>query len=150
VTYGGASVVGIAVRTSNAAEADPAKGRIGALWMRFHSEDIPGQITGKKLPVTPIGVYSNYEGDDKGRYRLMAGAAVDTGTTPPAGMELAIVPAGRYLMFQAEGPMPSIVIETWKEVWSHFSNAPAEVRAFTVDFERYPGPTSVEVYISIR
>jgi predicted transcriptional regulator YdeE len=150
VMYGGATVVGIDVRTSNAAEAEPGKGKIGALWGRFHGEDVLGKIPGKKLPVIPMGVYTDYAGDASGEYRLMAGTAVEAGTTPPAGMATAIVPAGRYLMFEAEGPMPNVVGETWQAVWSHFSSASAETRAYTVDFELYPGPTSVQIHISVK
>jgi len=150
VRYEGAVVVGIDIATTNAAESDPARAKIGGLWARFRQEDVLGQIPGKIAPAMPMGVYTDYESDDTGRYRLLAGAAVAKGTRPPAGLAQAVVPAGPYLLFRGEGELPTSVIETWKAIWAYFATPGHEVRAYTTDFERYPGPRDVEIYVSVR
>jgi predicted transcriptional regulator YdeE len=150
VTHEGATVLGIGVVTSNAAEANPARGKIAGLWTRFYQDDLLQKIPGKKNPAVPLAVYSDYESDQTGEYRLIAGAAVDPGVSTPEGMLRATIPAGNYLLFEAEGDMPSVVIETWKTVWSHFLEPSGHVRAYATDFEMYPAQRAVEIYISIK
>jgi predicted transcriptional regulator YdeE len=152
VTHTGTTVVGIGVVTSNAAEGDPATGQIGRLWTRFHQENVLDKIPGKKIPAAPVAVYTDYESDHTGAYRLIVGAAVldDSRTAIPEGLRRAVIPAGTYLMFEAQGDMPSVVVETWQAIWSHFSDRPSHVRAYATDFEMYPAPNAVEIYISIR
>ena len=103
VTHEEATVLGIAVVTSNATEANPAKGKIAGLWTRFDQEDLLSKISGKKTPVVPLGVYTNYESDHTGQYQLMAGAVVDAAAPTPEGMLRTTIPAGSYLLFEAEG-----------------------------------------------
>ena len=150
VTHEEATVLGIAVVTSNAAEANPAKGKIAGLWTRFYQEDVLSKIPGKKTPVVPLGVYTNYESDHTGQYQLMAGAAVDAAAPTPEGMLRATIPAGTYLLFEAEGDMPGVVVETWKTVWSYFSGPSDHVRAYATDFEMHSGPRAVEIYVSVK
>jgi predicted transcriptional regulator YdeE len=150
VTRGGMVVQGIETTTMNAAEGDPAKAQIPKLWGRFRAEDILSKLPRKKPPVLPVGVYTDYESDQNGRYRLLAGAAVEDGTALPDGFGQAVVPAGRYLMFRGEGPMPAVVVQTWISVWRYFAESSAHARAYTADFELYPGPTAVEIYIAVK
>ena len=150
VTHDGATVIGIAVVTSNTAEADPAKGRIPGLWTRFYKEDVLGKIPGKKTPVVPLGVYTNYEGDHTEQYQLLVGTAVDAAASTPDGMARATIPTGPYLLFEAEGDMPGVVIDTWKEVWSYFAEPSDHVRAYATDFETYPGQRAIGIYVSVR
>lgn len=98
----------------------------------------------------PLAVYSDDESDHTGQYRLIAGASVDAGVSIPEGMLGAIIPAGNYLLFEAEGDMPTVVIETWKTVWSHFAESSGHMRAYETDFERYPTHGTVEIYVSIK
>jgi predicted transcriptional regulator YdeE len=150
VMHDGGIVVGIDITTSNAAEIDPAVAKIPMLWARFYSEDILSRIPGKQLPALPMGVYTDYESDHNGPYRLLAGAAVDEGTPAPGGFAGATLPSGRYLMFAGEGEMPGVVIDTWKAVWSYFSEAGVHRRAYTADFEVYRGPKAVDIYIAVK
>jgi predicted transcriptional regulator YdeE len=126
------------------------KGKIAGLSTRFYKDDLLQKIPGKKSPPVPLAVYTDYESDHTGQYRLIAGAAVDAGVSTPDGMLRATIPAGNYLLFEAEGDMPNVVIETWKTVWSHFSEPSRHVRAYATDFEIYPARRSVEIYISIK
>lgn len=150
VRHAGALVVGLEIRTSNADETDPATARIPGLWQRFYAEGILDRIPGKTAPAVPLGVYTDYEGDQTARYRLLAGAAVQERASAPAGLGQARIPPGRYLLFKADGDMPKVVIDAWTAIWDYFSKSPGPVRAFTTDFELYRGPRTVEIYIAVK
>jgi predicted transcriptional regulator YdeE len=145
-----ATAIGIGVNTSNAAEMDQTLAKIPMLWARFYSEGILGKIPAKKLPVVAMGIYTDYESDHNGPYRLVAGAIVEDGTAAPNGFAVATLPAGKYLKFTGEGEMPGVVIDTWEAIWSYFSAPAKEMRAFSTDFEVYCGPETVDIYIAVR
>jgi predicted transcriptional regulator YdeE len=150
VEHEGLTVLGIAAVTSNALETNQATARIGELWARFYREDIPGRLPRKATPAVPFGVCTNYESDDTGQYELTVGMSVDASAPTPEGLVRRSIPPGRYLLFEAEGDMPGIVINAWKDVWSQFSKTSDHVRAYTTDFELYRGPRAVAIYISVR
>ena len=137
------AVAGISVRTTNAAEFNPATGKIAGLWGRFFAEglfDTPG-----KLPESPVyGVYSGYESDYMGAFDVTAGVAV----TQSVG-ELALQ-TGEYLVFSATGPMPQTVVQTWGVVWQYFQSNPTVLRSYTTDFEAYLGTDKVEIHIGVQ
>jgi predicted transcriptional regulator YdeE len=149
VEYEGSTVLGIAAVTSNAMEADPATGKIGQLWARFYRDGIPGRIPLKRAPEVPVGVYSSYKSDYNGEYELTVGMAVDASAHAPEGLVRVSIPAGTYLLFEAEGDVPQVVIDTWKEIWIYFSK-PGRVRAYATDFELHRGPKSIAIYISVK
>jgi len=150
LTHERLTVLGIDIRTSNAAEGDPGKARIPSLWARFYAEDILSKAPGQTTPALPLGVYTDYESDHNGSYRVLAGVAVEDGTRLSEGFGRATVPAGKYLMFQGEGQMPQVVIKTWMSVWHYFSEPREHARAYTTDFELYRGPDAVEIYIAVK
>ena len=79
-------------------------------------------------------------------------AGTDKITAPPAEplQQLTLV-GGDYLVFEATGKMPQVVIETWQRVWEYFSgDAVAYRRAYTTDFEFYKGPQEIQLYISVK
>ncbi|TPG73905.1 AraC family transcriptional regulator [Pseudomonas arsenicoxydans] len=55
-----------------------------------------------------VGVYSAYESDASGAYEVTAGVSV---STPNPEFENVEIQAGKYLVFEARGPMPSAVIQ---------------------------------------
>ena len=76
--------------------------------------------------------------------------AVDASVQTPDGLVSVSIPAGPYPLFQAEGDMPGVVIDTWKEIWTYFSKPSGHVRAYTTDFEPHRGPKAVEIYMSVK
>ena len=66
-------VAGIAVRTTNAAEADPASARIGPLWDRFFSESWEHKLPPPGADGRVFGVYSGYASDQHGAFDVTAG-----------------------------------------------------------------------------
>ena len=55
--------------------------------------------------------------------------AVDASVQTPDGLVNVSIPAGPYPLFQAEGDVPGVVIDTWKEIWTYFSKPSGHVRA---------------------
>ena len=66
-------IVGLAVRTSNAKESNPADAKIPLLWQRFMAEQWPGQLEALGAFGPVVAVYSAYESDVGGSYQLLVG-----------------------------------------------------------------------------
>jgi predicted transcriptional regulator YdeE len=140
-------VVGIQVRTSSAAEADPATAAVPGLWRRFQGEELAGAIPDRAGTRTTCAVYSDY--GDGGSFRCLVGAEVTGAGEPPAGMAAVTVPAGEYLVFAARGPMPEALAATWARVAEFFGHA-GMARAFTADLEvHYPAGSAVDVFVAV-
>lgn len=147
-------IIGITTRTSNADEMKGA-GKIGDLWKRFYAEGIAEQIQGKTEP-SIFAVYHAYESDKNAVYSLTLGCKVETGTNPPAGMDLLKIPAQNYAQFTTtKGQMPQVVIETWQNIWNQEDHQKLK-RQYTYDFEVYdqrsadPRSAEVEIYIALK
>lgn len=143
-------VVGIEIRTSNQNEMNPATAQIPALWGRFQHEQIIDQIPNRAPDGFPLGVYSKYQSEHSGAYSVLAGIEVADLHSVPRGMVRLTIPAGDYLVFSAQGPMPQAVIQAWGVIWRYFSDKPQYVRAYSADFESYRGPEMVDIHIAIR
>ena len=155
VTRPATGVIGLEARTANRLEADPSTARIPGLWQRFFSEHVPEQIPNRSGSGAWMAVYTNYEGDVTGEYSLVLGAEVASFDEVPEGLTPVAIPASRYLVFSAQGPMPQAVIETWGSIWSHFSKDSEHQRAYTADFEVYDqrfqsANPEVDIFIAIK
>ncbi|MBA6354201.1 MULTISPECIES: GyrI-like domain-containing protein [unclassified Colwellia] len=140
------TINGLSIRTDNATEMDPNKGKIGALWQAF-DESVPVDYkSGERV----YGVYSNYESDHTGKFTVLAGF---DGTSFPSNinMEKITIPEAKYLVFTHKGEMPQIAIDAWTEVWNYFSNVKEEhIRLYTTDFEYYPNGNEIEVHVAVK
>ena len=142
-------VAGIIVRTSNRDEMSPHTARLGSLWGRFFQEGIPGKVANQVPGAAVYGVYSDYESDVNGQYSVTAGMQIEPSATGGDEFTYVDVAGGEYLVFEGKGPMPQVVIETWKAVWDYFSEAREFKRAYTSDFELYKGMDEVAIHISV-
>jgi predicted transcriptional regulator YdeE len=149
----GFTVVGIALRTTNAKEAT-GEGLIGKQWGRFMQEGVLNKIPNRIDPDIVV-VNTDYASDKDGEYTYVIGARVKPDTQIPAGMVEKKVPAGKYVLFTSEkGPVAQVMIDVWKKIWS-FPKSELE-RAYGADFEVYdqraadPRNTQVDVYIGVR
>ena len=142
-------VAGIAVRTTNAAEADPASARIGPLWDRFFSESWEHKLPPPGADGRVFGVYSGYASDQHGAFDVTAGVAAPANHQALQGATTVDIEAGTYLVFEAEGQMPQLVIDAWGAVWRYFANHPQVQRRFGTDFEAYSGPYHVALHIGV-
>ncbi|WP_248749759.1 GyrI-like domain-containing protein [Pseudomonas sp. MWU15-20650] len=140
-------VSGLQVRTRNEDELQPSSAKIGPMWQRFFSEGLYQKIPGKQ-PESPVyGVYSGYESDARGLFDVTAGVA---SAASARGFESLVIEPGRYLVFEAHGPMPEAIIATWQRVWAYFEQPGVESRAFVTDFEVYKADEEALIYIGIR
>ena len=151
----GFTVVGIAVRTSNAKEMT-ADGVIGKQWGRFLREGVLAQIP-NKADKSLVAVYTDYASDKNGEYTYILGAKVSLDRDVPAGMVAKKIPAGRYAVFTSDkGPAPKVVPEAWMRINSLPKSEVGGDRVYRADFEIYdervsdPQNTVVEVYVGIR
>jgi predicted transcriptional regulator YdeE len=94
-------------------------------------------------------VYSGYESDANGLYTATVGIT-DNSDRTGAGFVSVKIPAGNYLVFQGEGPMPSTVVEIWKKIWNYFEVESHYQRSFISDFEAYSSSDTVAIYIGIK
>lgn len=148
------TIMGIAARTSNQAEAT-GNGGIPKLWQQFYQEQISNQITKKNSPAC-YGLYTEYEDGARGLYTMMIGHAVTPAAQDQAGLVKKEVPAAKYLVFTSkQGPLSEVVPQAWQQIWSYFEEATDE-RIFTGDFEYYdqrsadPMNAVVDIYIAVK
>jgi predicted transcriptional regulator YdeE len=142
-------VAGICTRTTNAAEADPGTACIGALWDRFFSESWEHKLPLPTSDGRVFGVYSGYESNQHGAFDVTAGVAAPDNHLAQPGASVVDLQAGSYLVFEAEGHMPQLVIDAWAAVWRYFEENPQVVRRFGTDFEAYSGPYQVAIHIGV-
>lgn len=133
-------VTGFSVRTQNKDEFNEKTAKLPNLWQQFYASRL---ATNANI----YGVYSSYDSDANGFYTVTAGVeSTDVQTESSA----VTIQAGNYLIFQDTGPMPAIVVETWKRVWKFFEKNTKYRRNFISDFEAYSSSFQVEIYIGLE
>lgn len=139
-------ITGISIRTTNAREMNPETSKIGALHRQF-DEKVPVDY---KSGARVYGVYYNYESDYSGEFSVLAGTdQIDK--TLIDNLESISVASGTYMVFEAKGEVPQIVIETWSKIWNYFSKEDAQYqRAYTTDYEFYKNQNEIEIYIAVK
>lgn len=140
------TVSGISVNTRNSYESQPSKAKLPKLWSKFYDEAIKDNIP-NALKNSPVyGVYSEYESDASGPFTVTAGVSVSAVT---ASFSSVTVNGGKYLVFEAKGPVPKIVKQTWAEIEQFFETSEKFKRAFTTDYEVYHGADEVEIHVAL-
>src|SRR5215471_7730366 len=133
-------VIGISVRTTNAAEMS-GNGEIPKLWQRLFTENLLNAIP-DRADDQIVAVYTNFASDANGEYTYMLGSKVKPGTKPPAGMVAVAVPSGKYLEFVTEkGPGAQVVPATWMQIYGYFQDPAHARRLFKTDYETYAPPS---------
>ncbi|MFC1749528.1 GyrI-like domain-containing protein [Pseudomonadota bacterium] len=146
VQAGPKKISGLSIRTLNNDEMNSTTAKIGPLWEKFDSAVTVDYKNGARM----YGLYFGYESDANGEFTVLAGTDQ---VSPPstAVLEEITIPAGKYLVFEAKGEMPQIVIDAWGDIWNCFSSGDAEYeRAYNVDFEYYNNENEIEIYISVK
>jgi len=149
VSEPGFSVIGLAAKTGNKEEMSGSGGQLGHLWRNFLAESdhsIPGNPDRSVI----FCVYTAYESDENGGYKVILGRSVaDTKAEVPHGLERVDVDGAQYVIFHALDRNPESVREAWSNVHAYFRDNPGQQRAFTTDFDRY-GPNGVDLYVAVR
>jgi len=149
------TMVGIAVRTSNAEQMTEAR-PIGKQWERLFKEGVLAAIP-NKADANIVALYTEYASDKDGAYTYVLGARVTKVESVPAGMVAKKVPAGRYALFTSErGPVQKVVVEVWQRVLATPKSALGGDRTYKTDFEVYdrraqnPADSVVDLYVSVK
>ena len=146
IRFEGKKISGISIRTTNANEMNPASAKIPALYQEFDKKIIVDYKNGARV----YGAYFNYESDASGEFSVLAGTD-QPGVATGDRIETLTIPGGNYMVFEASGDMPQVVIDTWVKIWRYFSGAEVEhQRAYTTDFEFYKNQQEVAIYIAIK
>ncbi|GGO77391.1 GyrI-like domain-containing protein [Nonomuraea cavernae] len=141
------TVVGFAVRTTNAEEMDPTRARLPVLWQRAGAPGAFAHVPGR-IDERLYAVLTDYESDHHGAYTQVVGIGVRTVPRLPEGMVAVRVPAARTLRIEARGPMPQAVMEAWQQVWKHTEAGGTPSRVFTTDLEvHHPG--GADLYVAV-
>jgi len=133
-------VAGFNVRTQNKDEFNDKIAKLPNLWQQFYTSEL---ATNANI----FGVYSNYDSDANGPYTVTVGVESSHAQTE---LSVVTIQAGNYLVFQGTGPMPAVVVETWKKVWEFFETNTEYRRNFISDFEAYSDPDQVAIYIGLE
>ncbi len=134
------TVTGLSTKTQNTDEFNEKTAKLPGLWQQFYASHL-------STNANIFEVYSNYESDANGFYTVTVGINDDN---KQAEFVTAHIPAGNYLVFQGEGPMPATVVAIWKQIWNYFETESNHKRSFISDFEAYSGPDNVAIYIGIK
>lgn len=140
-------VVGYAVRTTSAAEADPTRAVLPALWRRAGAPGAFAHVPGR-IDENLYAVLTDYEGGPAGAYTQVVGVAVRTAARLPENMVAVRVPGVQCLKLEARGPLPEALAECWQQVRQHSEAGGSPARAFTTDLEvHHPG--GVDLYVAV-
>ncbi|WP_067185643.1 GyrI-like domain-containing protein [Microtetraspora niveoalba] len=140
-------VVGHAVRTTNAAEADPAGALLPALWARAGAPGAFAHVPAR-VDENLYAVLTDYESDHNGAYTQVVGVAVHTAARLPEGMVAVRAPGVPAMRLEARGPMPDALLDAWQQVWKHTEAGGIPPRAFTTDVEIHH-PAGVDLYVAV-
>ena len=137
-------IAGLSTVTNNETEMSEENGKIAGLWEEYFAKDIYKKTFDKAKSDFMYGVYSNYEFNETGNYKVTVGVEV---TKPKNAIT---IEKDKYLVFSKKGEFPDVVIDTWYDVWDYFASENCEYqRAYNFDFEKYENEDEVEIYISI-
>ena len=137
-------ISGISTITNNELEMNEETGKIASLWEEYFEKDIYKKTFDKSKSDFMYGVYSNYDSDTSGDYKVTVGVEV---TKPKNAI---IIEDKKYLVFTKQGELPMVVVELWEEIWDYFENNSDYTRAFEIDFEKYAKEDEVEIFVSIK
>jgi predicted transcriptional regulator YdeE len=152
VTRNEKKVIGIDLRTSNQLEVHQSTAQIPKAWSRFTSDQILEQIPNQAHPSIVLGVYTDYESDQNGKFSLIVGTEVTSLDDIPEGMTGITVPPAKYLEFNFEGKLPDVVTNAWQQIWKYFADNADYQRTFSTDFEVYDRkqPDKVDIFIAVK
>lgn len=149
-------LVGISARTNNAAEMNPATGKIGPTLQHYFQGNLAAKIKARQNPGTTYCVYTDYASDFNGDYTYFVGEAVTALNEVSPDFETHLIPAQSYTKFTTDpGPMPAVCIDLWQKIWQMNAADLGGNRSYNADFEIYdersqdPQNTVLDIYIGI-
>lgn len=145
-------VVGTSIRTSRGAEAEAEPGRAPSarLWQTFADLDLGTKIPNPHVSAEVVAIYHDYETDADGDYTLSVGLRVTSLHQVPNDLDGIEVPFQRYARFPVEGPLDTVIPETWRAI----QDADLD-RACTFDLEIYhpdstPETVKADILVALK
>jgi predicted transcriptional regulator YdeE len=152
-------LVGITTRTNNTQifERDPSTNKIAATVQKYFHNGLYEKIKDRKSPGTTFCVYTNYESDVNGDYTYFIGEEVTSFENIDNEFETLIIPSQNYAKFTNQpGPMPTVCIDMWQNIWKMNASDLGGERAYIADFEVYDersvdhNNVILDIYIGIK
>ena len=137
-------ISGISAVTNNESEMSEENGKIAQLWEDYFANDVYKKTFDKANSDFMYGVYSDYESDVTGNYKITVGVEVTK------AKNAIVIEDKKYLVFTKKGELPMVVVELWEEIWDYFEKNSDYERSFEVDFEKYAKEDEIEIYVSIK
>ena len=132
------NLIGITIRTNLEAESNPETAKITPCVQRYFHQQLFEKIPHRKKPGTTYCVYTEYESDYTGAYTYFIGEEVSSLENVPNGLETLTIPSQNYVKFTTEpGPMPSVLVGSWKKIWQMSPEDLGGNRRYHTDFEMY-------------
>lgn len=157
VQLGEIKLVGITVRTSTANELNPQSAKIGSTLQKYFQGGLAEKIRVRKNPGKTFCVYTNYASDFTGDYTYFVGEEVTAFEDMEMSFERLIIPAQNYAKFTNQpGPMPSVCIDMWQNIWKMNTDEFGGERAYRADFEVYDERsrdhqnTILDIYVGLK
>ena len=137
-------ISGISAVTNNQLEMSEENGKIAQLWEDYFAKDVYKKTFDKSNSDFMYGVYSNYDSDVSGNYKVTVGVEVTK------AKNAIVIEDKKYLVFTKKGELPMVVVELWEEIWDYFEKNSDYERDFEIDFEKYAKEDEIEIYVSIK
>lgn len=137
-------IVGISTITSN--EEAFKSNTIGKLWDEFAKSPIKEKLD--TLSSNNVyAVYSDYENDHTGKYKITIGYAINETKNIPSQYSVMTIPSGKYQQFKPKSLSTEHLVETWQTIWK--TNPELLQRNYKADFEEY-NDKDVSIYIGVK
>lgn len=137
-------IAGISELTNNEIEMNEEKSKIAKLWEEYFEKDIYKTTFNKSNSDYMYGVYSDYEPNGEGNYKVTIGVEVTK------AKNAVLIEDQKYLAFKKQGELPMVVVDLWEEIWDYFEKNSDYERAFLIDFEKYAKEDEIEIFVSIK
>lgn len=141
-------IIGISIETTN--ENGQSMIDVEKIWGKFWGENISDQIPDKQSNDI-YAVYTDYESDYNGKYRLIIGFPVTTLVNTPKGFTGREIAVGKSEKYISKGKMPEAILKTWTEIWQDKELKRAYRADVTVHGKKYydGDNAEVETHISV-
>lgn len=152
-------LVGITTRTNNTEifSADPSTNKIATTMQNYFHNGLAEKIKNRKNPRTTFCVYTQYESDENGDYTYFIGEEVTAFEDIDRAFETLTIPGQHYAKFTSQpGPMPTVCIDMWQQIWKMNASDLGGQRTYIADFEIYDERSSdhnnatLDIYIGIK
>ena len=157
VTHPEMKLMGISTRTRNAAEFNPETAKILPTVQDYFHNGLYDKLTNRKTPGKTYCVYTEYESDHSAAYTYFIGEEVEPNAEASEGLTTITIPAQSYAKFTTNpGPMPTVCINAWLDIWKMTDEELGGKREYRADFEVYDeraldhGNTVLDIYIGIK